>query len=248
MTGMLEKLTAGIGLGLEAFTPLLTSAGLSHSSHPQYPRRRLSDDLGSPTSPLLRSSPTFGKRAFHDSPSSRRSLFGRTLRESFIHPFILLSRRGPIYPFLALVSLVLLLSFTSSSTTSQRVQVAVRPFIPRRAADVINWRPPDYIASRERKKLAQEAARKKASAAAAAILKEPKKVVPPSSFEAGIPTRKDGRTTIEVNKKHPIPALMKAARQKWETLTSKQSKTFGEAVDEYVRRYDLQPPKGFDKW
>lgn len=47
---------------------------------------------------------------------------------------------------------------------------------------------------------------------------------------------------------HPIPKLVADAREKFETKVKNQSKTLKEAVREYRRRYNRDPPKGFDKW
>ena len=47
---------------------------------------------------------------------------------------------------------------------------------------------------------------------------------------------------------HPIHALIANASVTWQNLLSKQSKTLQEAVAEYKRRYNRNPPKGFDKW
>ena len=47
---------------------------------------------------------------------------------------------------------------------------------------------------------------------------------------------------------HPIPKLMADAQMKFKTMITGQSKTLGEAVKEYKRRYGRDPPKGFDEW
>lgn len=47
---------------------------------------------------------------------------------------------------------------------------------------------------------------------------------------------------------HPIPQLLALGETRWEELLSRQSRTLGEAVTEYKRRYARLPPKGFDKW
>ncbi|KAI9796923.1 MAG: capsule-associated protein CAP1, partial [Piccolia ochrophora] len=49
-------------------------------------------------------------------------------------------------------------------------------------------------------------------------------------------------------KQHPIYQLINKAEKDFETTKSKQSKTLGEAVAEYRRRYQLPPPPHFDKW
>ena len=47
---------------------------------------------------------------------------------------------------------------------------------------------------------------------------------------------------------HPIPKLMADAREKYDALLAKQSKSLSQAVEEYERRYGMSPPKGFDLW
>lgn len=47
---------------------------------------------------------------------------------------------------------------------------------------------------------------------------------------------------------HPIHALIRNATDKWDTLVAGQSKTLSEAVSEYKRRHNRNPPKGFDHW
>lgn len=63
----------------------------------------------------------------------------------------------------------------------------------------------------------------------------------------------DGRLLItqadvDAKKEHPIFGLMREAEGKWEALKKRQSRTFEDAVSEYVRRYGRKPPKGFDRW
>jgi len=55
----------------------------------------------------------------------------------------------------------------------------------------------------------------------------------------------DGRTTI---KEHPIPKLMAQAEENYRNLLARQSKTLPDAVAEYKRRYNRDPPRGFDQW
>lgn len=47
---------------------------------------------------------------------------------------------------------------------------------------------------------------------------------------------------------HPVEYLTKNARQEFDQVLGKQSKTLEEAVKEYRRRYGLPPPPHFDKW
>ncbi|WWC85878.1 uncharacterized protein L201_000745 [Kwoniella dendrophila CBS 6074] len=47
---------------------------------------------------------------------------------------------------------------------------------------------------------------------------------------------------------HPIPKLMADAKEEFEAKLKRQSKTLDEAVNEYKKRYGMNPPKGFDEW
>lgn len=47
---------------------------------------------------------------------------------------------------------------------------------------------------------------------------------------------------------HPIPKLMADAEDRFRSMLKRQSRTLGEAVREYKRRYGHDPPKGFDDW
>ena len=47
---------------------------------------------------------------------------------------------------------------------------------------------------------------------------------------------------------HPIPKLMADAEVNFRKLLSRQSRTLSAAVREYKRRYNRDPPKGFDEW
>jgi hypothetical protein len=182
-------------------------------------------------------------RPFYDgrsSPDGRPPLTPAFLRNLALRPLYVLSRRGPLLPVVAaLIFLVFFLTSTwpSSQSVKLRVQGAVGPYIPQRAADAINWRGnhwgPDDDSRRGRRL--------------------PKAVVPAGIPLGGGPAvlpppRKDGRLLLEEGKTHPIPALMKRAKAQWEHLKGKQSQTFEQAVKEYVRRYGRRPPKGFDKW
>ncbi|PBK80584.1 hypothetical protein ARMGADRAFT_949531 [Armillaria gallica] len=55
---------------------------------------------------------------------------------------------------------------------------------------------------------------------------------------------------LEVNPElpHPIYQLINFSERKWKAKLQRASKTLGEAVDEYERRYRRAPPRGFDKW
>lgn len=47
---------------------------------------------------------------------------------------------------------------------------------------------------------------------------------------------------------HPIQKLVHQAKEDFEILTQKQSKTYTAAYEEYKRRYGLEPPAGFEAW
>lgn len=47
---------------------------------------------------------------------------------------------------------------------------------------------------------------------------------------------------------HPIYDLLERAQHEWDTKLDKASKTLAEAVNEYRRRYNRAPPRGFDRW
>ncbi|KAF4547907.1 Hypothetical protein D9617_34g040870 [Elsinoe fawcettii] len=53
---------------------------------------------------------------------------------------------------------------------------------------------------------------------------------------------------IEEVEWHPIRLLHEQALQKYTDMMNRQSKTLEEAVEEYIRRYDRDPPPGFEDW
>lgn len=55
---------------------------------------------------------------------------------------------------------------------------------------------------------------------------------------------------LEVNRKgkHPIFELMQRAEEEWNAKLRRASASLQEAVEEYIKRYGRDPPKGFDKW
>lgn len=54
--------------------------------------------------------------------------------------------------------------------------------------------------------------------------------------------------TRPVIKNHPIPQLMSDAEETFRQLLLRQSQTLEQAVEEYQRRYNRPPPRGFDEW
>lgn len=176
------------------------------------------------------------------------------MRNTLLRPIYLISRRGPILPLIGAVLLILIYLTYSTSPRSQsvilRVQGAVGPYIPERAANAIKWR------GKQRQWGVAD------GFDAPVPGKLPKAVGPgvgggvpiaggatkaPQDAVLG-PKRRDGRILLEEGKIHPIPALMRKAKEDWEELKGRQSKTFAEAVREYVKRYGRRPPAGFDKW
>ena len=58
----------------------------------------------------------------------------------------------------------------------------------------------------------------------------------------------NGLLQVNPNASHPILELIRDAETKWQKKLNRASKTLGEAVAEYKRRYKRSPPRGFDKW
>lgn len=64
---------------------------------------------------------------------------------------------------------------------------------------------------------------------------------PGSEGGSGNGTRPEGTS-------HPILALLKAGEEKWKHKMSSQSQTIEEATEKYIKKWNRNPPKGFDKW
>jgi hypothetical protein len=60
--------------------------------------------------------------------------------------------------------------------------------------------------------------------------------------------RKDGLLQVNPEGPHPIFELVRKAQEDWDRKLRAASATLEEAVDEYRRRYNRLPPKGFDHW
>lgn len=207
------------------------------------------------STPKQPSLPTYGSnvnrtpRPFYDG----RTMDGRPpstlilIRNIVLRPLYVLGRRGPLLPILAAVVCLLMFLTYSTSPSSQsvklRMQGAVGPYIPQRAADAINWRGKQRPWDVD--DVPQGLKRPIPIVEAPVDLSGGAKTAGPAVLP---PPRKDSRLLLEEGKKHPIPALMKRAKEHWEELKGRQSKTFAEAVKEYVKRYGRRPPKGFDKW
>jgi hypothetical protein len=60
--------------------------------------------------------------------------------------------------------------------------------------------------------------------------------------------RDDGLVEVNPRGRHPIYDLMSVAEQRWKEKLARQSTTLGEAVMEYKKRYQRDPPMGFKDW
>ncbi|BGO99711.1 hypothetical protein NBRC10513v2_003939 [Rhodotorula toruloides] len=198
--------------------------------------------------------PTFGKRAsaaparpFYSEGAGRRGTASPLIlaRNIALRPFYLLGRRGPLLPIIGFVTFILLYLTYSTSPSSQsvklRVQGAVGPYIPQRAADAIRWRGAGL-------KQAPLGADNLLGGAGGVGQQQVAKKAAPLKPEELPPVGIDSRIKLEEGKPHPIPGLMAQAKQKWEDLKNSQSRTFAQAVKEYKRRNGRNPPKGFDRW
>lgn len=58
----------------------------------------------------------------------------------------------------------------------------------------------------------------------------------------------NGLMVVNEKGQHPIFDLIDKAQKQWDDKLAKSSKTLGQAVNEYRRRYGRAPPKGFDRW
>ncbi|KZT24399.1 glycosyltransferase family 90 protein [Neolentinus lepideus HHB14362 ss-1] len=60
--------------------------------------------------------------------------------------------------------------------------------------------------------------------------------------------RSDGLLVVNPEGAHPIYELIERAEEAWDNKLRRASRTLGQAVEEYKRRYRRLPPKGFDHW
>ena len=58
----------------------------------------------------------------------------------------------------------------------------------------------------------------------------------------------DGLLVVNPDGPHPIFELTQRAEEAWAGKLDRASKTLGDAVAEYKRRYNRSPPLHFDKW
>jgi hypothetical protein len=73
----------------------------------------------------------------------------------------------------------------------------------------------------------------------------PPSYVPPVTFDEPPPAKKPKAAPVG---SHPIRHLITDAEREFKETKARQSKTLGEAVNEYRRRYGIPPPPNFDKW
>ncbi|WVF68121.1 hypothetical protein IAT40_002884 [Kwoniella sp. CBS 6097] len=79
----------------------------------------------------------------------------------------------------------------------------------------------------------------------------PRAPLPPSLYSqrSGNHTIENGFLRVDPQSTvHPIYQLIRDARSEWDEKVQRQSKTLKQAVEEYKRRHQRMPPKGFDKW
>ena len=76
----------------------------------------------------------------------------------------------------------------------------------------------------------------------------PKWTANPLSFRQGLMRNRGDKAVQRPPIQHPIPKLMARAKDNFERKLNGQSKTLEDAVNEYRKRYDMDPPKGFDDW
>jgi hypothetical protein len=65
---------------------------------------------------------------------------------------------------------------------------------------------------------------------------------------AGHHFKDNGLLEVNPEGRHPIFDLISRAEKAWEEKLSRQSRTLAEAIDEYRKRYQREPPIGFDNW
>ena len=60
--------------------------------------------------------------------------------------------------------------------------------------------------------------------------------------------RSDGLLEVNPRERHPMYDLVDKSKKRWNAKVARQSKTLRDAVREYKRRYQRDPPLGFDYW
>lgn len=95
-----------------------------------------------------------------------------------------------------------------------------------------------------------EKQKKKVTAPVAAVA-PPKAAAGKKGKKDALPAHKyldNGLLVVNPKGQHPIYDLLEKGKEVWDGKLERASKTLGQAVDEYRRRYDRAPPKGFDRW
>ncbi|KAF2875547.1 hypothetical protein BDV95DRAFT_278068 [Massariosphaeria phaeospora] len=70
----------------------------------------------------------------------------------------------------------------------------------------------------------------------------------PITFDVISPERPLAPTPIDLTKGHPAAQLINSAEKEFQDMVNRQSKSLGEAVQEYRRRNGVAPPPHFDEW
>lgn len=81
-----------------------------------------------------------------------------------------------------------------------------------------------------------------------AAIRNAKWTAVPTSFRQKLLSSRTSKVKQRPPIVHPIPAKIKQARDNFEAKLARQSKTLTQAVAEYQKRYNMDPPKGFDEW
>ncbi|KAK4702828.1 hypothetical protein P7C70_g3392, partial [Phenoliferia sp. Uapishka_3] len=255
-------------------SPLMSSSARFSTTTPH--RKQSSASLYPSTSPMRASTQSMWSSIFPDPnaplqlPSHRRPFFSgggasaqqnsirNVVRNILLRPLYVLNRRGPLVPVSIFLMFAIYFVIYSTNPSSQRVKLrmqgAVGPYIPQRAANAIKWRGKQQLEDGFQIPIGQGAGAGaiggplagQAAGMEGRVGDKTKKVSQPGGEMP--PVRRDGRVIIEEGKPHPILALMADAKRKWARLQASQSSTFRQAVAEYVRRNGRRPPKGFDKW
>jgi len=80
------------------------------------------------------------------------------------------------------------------------------------------------------------------------VQSRPQSKVEPTKLRLQAPDAQYQPLQYTNTKEHPVDLLVKESEARFEELLGRQSKTLGEAVAEYKRRYGIPPPPHFDKW
>ncbi|KAK4702213.1 hypothetical protein P7C70_g4011, partial [Phenoliferia sp. Uapishka_3] len=244
----LQQPSLNPGLGATRSVPHRRASFQTSPTPAQGPWPTLSSKIAPPIG-LLGLGSVGTRRGLSGGPPSRLSI----LRNLFLRPLYIFSRRGPFAPVLVLaLFLLFFLTYSTNARTlrvKKRMRGVVNPFIPGRAAAAFSWsesaqHPILPITPIEGVTLNVGKARHPTDVKA--DVKTAKDTV--ASWGVLPKKRKDGRVPLVEGETHPIILLMLRAKKQWAALKARQSKTFAGAVNEYVKRNGRKPPKGFDQW